>query len=129
MIMNILHLMFSLGDVSAWTAGRIYHLNADSIQVFTLYDSISDISIFLEPYVVHPRILTSIRPSSRSSGHRTESILISRFLMNLQEANMRLTNGASLNTMMSATGVTQKRSSEFGDTFLSFISDPTSKVA
>lgn len=30
------------------------------------------------------------------SGHRTESILISRFLMNLQEANIRLTTGASL---------------------------------
>ncbi|RPD57257.1 hypothetical protein L227DRAFT_655663 [Lentinus tigrinus ALCF2SS1-6] len=59
LIMNVLHLMFSVGDF------------------FSKYASISDVSLLLEP---------------------TESVLISRFLMNLQETNLRLTSGASVNS-------------------------------
>ncbi|AWN47546.1 hypothetical protein DK419_15545 [Methylobacterium terrae] len=54
-------------------------------------------------------------------------VLLGRVLGELEREG--LTNGASMNTMMTATGVTEKRTSEFGDTFLSFISNPASKVA
>ncbi|RDX43900.1 hypothetical protein OH76DRAFT_1421720 [Lentinus brumalis] len=59
LLMNVLHLMFSIGAV------------------FSKYADISDISLLLEP---------------------TESILVSRFLMNLQEANKRLLTGASVDS-------------------------------
>ncbi|KAI0701126.1 hypothetical protein C8T65DRAFT_697124 [Cerioporus squamosus] len=67
LLMNVLHLMFSIGAV------------------FSKYADISDISLLLEP---------------------TESILVSRFLMNLQEANKRLLSGASLDSSTGGPEVT-----------------------
>ncbi|KZB99372.1 hypothetical protein AU375_04448 [Methylobacterium radiotolerans] len=48
--------------------------------------------------------------------------LLARVIADLSQE--RLTNGATLNGMMTGSGLLEKRTSEFGDSFLKFISSP-----